>query len=187
VAHRLRREACGIFSQSSVFGVALLEAAGRRGVGCGAAHGAAGVLRGAAVAHPPRSFAGGGGCRGRGVLEHSSFGDIISFGLDGVATELLDDMAFRILPLTDVDAAELVRSVKAAPLLFGHRGAEPADVAALEDLLLRVSRLAEDLPQVAELELRPVIVGSSGVSVLHARAQISPPPVVTDLGPRRLG
>ncbi len=121
------------------------------------------------------------------VLEDSSFGNVISFGLDGVATELLDDTAFRILPLTDVDAAELVRSVKAAPLLFGHRGAEPADVAALEDLLLRVSRLAEDLPQVAELELRPVVVGSSAVFVLHARAHIAPPPVVADLGPRRLG
>ena len=67
------------------------------------------------------------------------------------------DRSARLTPLTDTDAATLIRSVRAAPLLLGHRGAPPADLTALENLLLRVARLAEDFPQVAELDLNPVI------------------------------
>ena len=85
--------------------------------------------------------------------EDPSFGAIVSFGLADVAAELLDDRAYRLAPLTDVEAAELVRAIRTAPLLFGHHGAEPVDTAALEQLLLRVSRLADDLPEVAHLEL----------------------------------
>ena len=70
-----------------------------------------------------------------------------------MATDLLGDRAYRTLPLTDLDAAELVRAPRAWPLLDGYRGSEPVDVAALEDLLLRVARLADDLPEV--LGLRP--------------------------------
>ena len=76
-----------------------------------------------------------------------------------MATDLLGDRAFRTLPLTDLDAAELVRAPRAWPLLDGYRGSEPVDVAALEDLLLRVARLADDLPEVLRLRLEPVIVG----------------------------
>ncbi len=120
------------------------------------------------------------------TADDPSFGALVSFGVGGVATELLGDHGFRVLPLTDLDAAELVRSVRAAPLLFGYRGSEPVDVAALEALLLRVTRLADDLPEVAELELNPVIVAASGVTVLGATARIAPPSARLDAGPRRM-
>jgi acyl-CoA synthetase (NDP forming)/RimJ/RimL family protein N-acetyltransferase len=120
------------------------------------------------------------------TADDPSFGALVSFGVGGVATELLGDHGFRVLPLTDLDAAELVRSVRAAPLLFGYRGSEPVDVGALEALLLRATRLADDLPEVAELELNPVVVAESGVSVLRATARIAPPAARLDAGPRRL-
>jgi acyl-CoA synthetase (NDP forming) len=110
----------------------------------------------------------------------------MSFGVGGVATDLLGDQAFRVLPLTDTDVAELVRSVRAAPLLFGYRGSEPVDVASLEQLLVRVGQLASDLPALAELGLNPVIVSGTGVSVLRATASVAQPSVRLDLGPRRM-
>ena len=82
--------------------------------------------------------------------EDAAFGPLVSFGLGGVATDLLGDQAWRAVPLTDSDASELVREPRAAPLLFGYRGAAPVDVAGVEDVLLRVARLADDLPEVAE-------------------------------------
>ena len=94
------------------------------------------------------------------IVDDPSFGALVSFGLGGVATDLLGDRAYRTLPLTDLDAAELVRAPRAWPLLDGYRGSEPVDVAALEDLLLRVARLADDLPEV--LRLTPGAGASSG-------------------------
>jgi acyl-CoA synthetase (NDP forming) len=120
------------------------------------------------------------------TADDPSFGALVSFGVGGVATELLGDHGFRVLPLTDLDAAELVRSVRAAPILFGYRGSEPVDVAALETLLLRVSRLADELPEVAELELNRVMVAVKGVRVLGAAARIALPAAQLDTGPRRL-
>jgi acyl-CoA synthetase (NDP forming) len=120
------------------------------------------------------------------TVEDPAFGALVSFGLGGVATDLLGDHGFRILPLTDLDAAELVRSVRAAPLLFGYRGSDPVDVAALEQLLLRVARLADDLPEIAELELNPVIVAPSGTYVLGATARVAVPATRLDSGPRRM-
>src|SRR5919202_1500429 len=93
------------------------------------------------------------------IVDDPSFGALVSFGLGGVATDLLGDRAYRTLPLTDLDAAELVRAPRAWPLLNGYRGSEPVDVPALEDLLLRVARLADDRPEVLRLRLEPVIVG----------------------------
>ena len=132
-----------------------------------------------------------------GAVEDATFGPLVSFGLAGVATDLLGDRAYRILPLSDIDAAELVRSVRAAPLLFGYGGAPPVDVAALEQLLLRVARLADELPDVTgpdvpagahvhSLELNPVIVGRSGLRVLAAQAQLGEPVPRADMGPRRI-
>ncbi|MGW5362107.1 bifunctional acetate--CoA ligase family protein/GNAT family N-acetyltransferase [Actinopolymorpha pittospori] len=109
-----------------------------------------------------------------GCAEDQMFGPIVSFGLAGVATELLGDLSYRIPPLTDVDAAEMVREVRAAPLLFGHHGGEHADVAALEDLLHRVARLAQDVPEVVAAELVPVLAGPDGLTVLGARVQVAP-------------
>lgn len=109
------------------------------------------------------------------TAEDPLFGPVVSFGLGGDAVGLLGDVAHRIPPLTDVDVADLVRSVRAAPKLFGHNGAEPVDVAALEDLLARLARLADELPEVAELELNPVVVTGQGLSVLDATVRVARP------------
>jgi acyl-CoA synthetase (NDP forming)/RimJ/RimL family protein N-acetyltransferase len=110
------------------------------------------------------------------TAEDPSFGAIVSFGLDDVAAELLDDRAYRLAPLTDVEAAEIVRAVRTAPLLLGHQGAEPVDTGALEDLVLRASRLADDLPEVARLDLEPVLAGPAGAVVRGARLRLAGPP-----------
>jgi acyl-CoA synthetase (NDP forming) len=119
-------------------------------------------------------------------VEDPSFGALVSVGVGGIATELLGDRAYRAVPLTDVDAAEMVRSLRAAPLLLGWRGAEPVDVGALEDLLLRVSVLLDDVPELVELRLESVLVGASGLAVLEAYAEVAPPSGRPDTGPRRL-
>jgi acetyl coenzyme A synthetase (ADP forming)-like protein len=108
-----------------------------------------------------------------GIILDPLFGPLTTLGLRGVATELLGDRSFRIVPLTDADAAELVRSLRASPLLFGYRGSPPVDIAALEDVLQRVARLAAVVPQLAELDLNPVIVSSSGVEIVDARARVA--------------
>lgn len=121
------------------------------------------------------------------TVEDPSFGPVVSFGLSDATAALLDDRAYRLAPLTDVEAADLVRAVRTAPLLFGHRGAEPVDVSALEDLLLRVAKLSDDLPEVARLELNPVFAHPSGAAVLDASLRLARPlgrrPVME---PRRL-
>ena len=109
-----------------------------------------------------------------GVVQEPVFGPLVVFGLGGVATEVLGDHAARLTPLTDTDADELIHAVHAAPLLFGHRGAPPADAGALADTLLRVSRLADDLPEVAELDLSPVIARPDGVYAVDVRVRVSP-------------
>ncbi|WP_039937340.1 acetate--CoA ligase family protein, partial [Streptomyces himastatinicus] len=113
-------------------------------------------------------------------------GAVLSFGLAGAPSELLGDTAHRLVPATDRDAAELIRSIRTAPLLFGWRGSKPVDTAALEELLLRVSRLVDDHPEVVAVDLEPVVVAQRGLSVLGASARLAPPPVRTDLGPRHL-
>ncbi|WP_327272484.1 GNAT family N-acetyltransferase [Streptomyces sp. NBC_01224] len=113
-------------------------------------------------------------------------GAVLSFGLAGAPSELLGDTAHRLVPATDRDAAELIRSIRAAPVLFGWRGAAPVDTAALEVLLLRVSRLVDDHPEVVSIALEPVVVATQGLTVLGASVRLSPPPARTDLGPRRL-
>ncbi|WP_433545309.1 GNAT family N-acetyltransferase [Streptomyces sp. CA-294286] len=113
-------------------------------------------------------------------------GPVLSFGLAGAASELLGDVAHRLVPATDRDAAELIRSIRTAPLLFGWRGSAPVDTAALEELLLRVSRLVDDHPEVVGVALEPVVVAPEGLSVLGATVRLAPPVAREDLGPRRL-
>ena len=119
-------------------------------------------------------------------VEDPLFGPVVSFGLGGDASALLGDVAHRIPPLTGVDVSDLVRSVRAAPKLFGHRGSPPADVPALEDLIARVSVLADEVPEVAELELNPVVVHPSGLSVLGADVRLARPSQRSDTGRRGL-
>ncbi|UYQ64908.1 bifunctional GNAT family N-acetyltransferase/acetate--CoA ligase family protein [Streptomyces peucetius] len=113
-------------------------------------------------------------------------GAVLSFGLAGAASELLGDTAHRLVPATDRDAAELIRTIRTAPLLFGWRGSAPVDTSALEELLLRVSRLVDDHPEVVGVSLEPVVVAQHGLTVLDASVRLAPPPPRTDLGPRRL-
>jgi acetyl coenzyme A synthetase (ADP forming)-like protein len=107
-----------------------------------------------------------------GVVHDPSFGPVIACGAGGTAVELLKDVAVRITPLTDLDAAEMVRSLATFPLLDGYRGAAKADVAALEDLLLRVSALVEAHPEIAELDCNPVKVLPDGAVVVDARIRV---------------
>jgi hypothetical protein len=120
------------------------------------------------------------------VLDDPSFGSLLSFGLSGITTELLGDRAHRVIPLSTRDAHELIRAPRAAPLLSGYGGAPAADLAALEDLALRLSCLAEDLPEVRSLRLGPVLAAPHAASVTAARVELGPPPNWRDTGPRRL-
>ena len=121
-----------------------------------------------------------------GLQDDPSFGTLVSFGLSGLVSTLLGDRAYRAVPLTDVDAATLVHEPKAAPLLTGYRGDEPADLAALRDLILRVNALAEDHPEIRSLTLEPVLAAPKGAHVANARVTLVPPPARPDTGPRRL-
>jgi len=109
-----------------------------------------------------------------GVRQEPVFGPVVVFGLGGAATGVLGDQAARLTPLTDTDADDLIRGTDATPLLSGHVGGPPADTRALADVLLRVSRLADDLPEVAEVELNPVIARPDGVTAARARVRVSP-------------
>ncbi|MEU9590649.1 GNAT family N-acetyltransferase [Streptomyces sp. NPDC048193] len=121
----------------------------------------------------------------RAVIDPAA-GAVLSFGLAGAATQLLGDVAHRLIPVTDREATSLIRSIRTAPLLFGWRGSAPVDAYALEKLLLRVSRLVDDHPEVVAVTLEPVVVAPRGLSVLGASVRLAPPPARDDLGPRTL-
>nr|WSX49386.1 GNAT family N-acetyltransferase [Streptomyces sp. NBC_00974] len=121
----------------------------------------------------------------RSVIDPAA-GAVLSFGLAGVASELLGDTSHRLVPATDRDAAGLIRSIRAAPLLFGWRGSDPVDTHALEELLLRLSRLVDDHPEVVGVALEPVVVAADGLSVLSCTVRVAHPPARGDLGPRTL-
>ncbi len=108
-----------------------------------------------------------------GVVEVPSFGPLVMFGLGGTATELLGDRSLTLLPLNRPDALEMIESLRSSPLLRGYRGAEKADLEALSDLLCRVAKLAEDLPEVVEMDLNPVVAGPSGCLVLDAKVRVA--------------
>jgi acetyl coenzyme A synthetase (ADP forming)-like protein len=109
-----------------------------------------------------------------GVTQDPSFGPLIMFGSGGVYTELIKDVALRLHPLTDLDAREMITSIKMAKLFEGFRGAPPSDIKALEDLLLRLSAMVEDLPQINELDFNPVMVmpEGEGAWVIDAKVMV---------------
>ena len=109
-----------------------------------------------------------------GVTHDRMFGPLVLLGMGGVTAELVRDTTLRLVPLTDVDAHEMVRGLRSSPLLFGYRGATPVDVRALEDVLLRVGRLVDDVPEVAELDCNPLVVSATGVLALDLKVRLAP-------------
>jgi acyl-CoA synthetase (NDP forming) len=109
-----------------------------------------------------------------GMTLDPSFGPLIVFGLGGVFVELIGDVAFRIHPLTDLDAQEMISDVRSSKLLDGYRGGEAGDVEAVAEALLRVSALIEDFPEIQEMDLNPVKVAQpgEGLSVVDARIRV---------------
>ncbi|HWX40481.1 MAG TPA: bifunctional GNAT family N-acetyltransferase/acetate--CoA ligase family protein [Blastocatellia bacterium] len=110
-----------------------------------------------------------------GVTHDSVFGPLVGFGLGGFLVELLDDIAFRVLPLTDRDAAAMIRATRAGRLLAGYRGSRPGDIAAVERLLLTLGALADLAPRIAEIDLNPVIVHpeGEGITLVDARVRLA--------------
>jgi acetate---CoA ligase (ADP-forming) len=108
-----------------------------------------------------------------GVVHDRQFGPVVACGAGGVLVELLKDVSVRLAPLSRRDAEEMVRELRSFPLLTGYRGSAAGDVAALVDTIVRVSALVEDLPQIAELDLNPVLVHASGVTVVDARIRVT--------------
>ncbi len=107
-----------------------------------------------------------------GVVHDPLFGPVVACAAGGTETELLHDVAVTITPLTDVDAARMVRSLATFPLLDGYRGAERCDVSALEDVLLRVSAMVDAHPEIAEMDFNPVIVLPRGAVIVDARVRV---------------
>ncbi|MGH7478160.1 MAG: acetate--CoA ligase family protein [Candidatus Methylomirabilales bacterium] len=104
-----------------------------------------------------------------GLTQDAQFGPVVMFGLGGIFVEVYRDVSFRLIPLTEPDAAAMIREIKASPVLQGVRGGRSADLKALADLLLTLSRMAEENPEIAEMDLNPIIVYEEGLSVVDAR------------------
>jgi acyl-CoA synthetase (NDP forming) len=113
-----------------------------------------------------------------GLVQDPVFGPLVAFGPGGSLAELIGEAGFAVAPLTDADARELVLGGKAGRLVRGFRGAPPRDVGALTDLLHRLARLGEDLPEVAELDLNPVMALPEGYVAVDARLRVARPAAV---------
>jgi acyl-CoA synthetase (NDP forming) len=111
-----------------------------------------------------------------GITEDPTFGSLVAFGLGGVHVEVLGDVRFKVAPLTDRDADDLLREIRGFRLLEGYRGHPPADLESLRQLLLRVARLAEEVPEIVELDLNPVIAlpPGQGCRIVDARIRVGP-------------
>ena len=109
-----------------------------------------------------------------GVDDDPGFGPVIAFGLGGIHVEILRDVAFRVSPLTDLDARSMIREVRGFALLEGYRGHPAADVEALEQALLRISRLVEAVPEIAEIDLNPIfaLAPGDGYRIVDARIKL---------------
>jgi acyl-CoA synthetase (NDP forming) len=119
-----------------------------------------------------------------GVVHDHTFGPVLACGAGGTSAELIKDVAVAITPVSDLDAREMIRSLKTFPLLDGYRGASPCDLAAIEDVLLRVSAMVEAHSEIAELDCNPLIAGPEGALIVDARVRVEatgPPPPVPSL------
>ena len=104
-----------------------------------------------------------------GMTTDPQFGPVMMFGLGGVMVEILKDVAFRVVPLDERDARQMIHEIKGYPVLEGFRGSEPADIGKLQELLLKVSAFVEAHPEVAELDLNPVFAYKDGAIAVDAR------------------
>ncbi|MCL5263968.1 MAG: acetate--CoA ligase family protein [Chloroflexi bacterium] len=121
-----------------------------------------------------------------GLTTNPQFGKVLMFGLGGIFTELLKDVSFRLVPIEELDAREMIGSIEGNGVLEGFRGGPAADVDAIVDILLKVSTLAESYPAIAELDLNPIIVYPRGAVVVDARIGVSRGRVETRSAPVRL-
>ncbi|MHB1568258.1 MAG: bifunctional acetate--CoA ligase family protein/GNAT family N-acetyltransferase [Solirubrobacteraceae bacterium] len=116
-----------------------------------------------------------------GVVNDRSFGPVVACGAGGTGAELIDDIAVRITPLTDLDAHEMLRSLRTFPLLDGYRGAETCDVDAIESVLARISAMVEAHPEIVELDCNPLIAHPSGAVIVDARVRVEKAPAPAPL------
>ena len=112
-----------------------------------------------------------------GLVEDPLFGPLVMFGLGGTATEILGDRALSLVPLNRPDAVALIGSLRSSKLLMGYRGSPVADIDALANVVCRVARLAEDLPEVVEMDLNPVLAGPDGCQVLDCKIRVKAPAI----------
>jgi acetyl coenzyme A synthetase (ADP forming)-like protein len=120
-----------------------------------------------------------------GVVNDRQFGPTVACGAGGTFVELLKDVSIRLTPLTHSDAQGMLRELRSFPLLKGYRGSAPADIEAVEDVILRIGALVDDHPCIAELDCNPVIASADGVTVVDARIRVEPPAPRRPLGARR--
>jgi acyl-CoA synthetase (NDP forming) len=110
-----------------------------------------------------------------GMSKDPQFGPVLMFGLGGILVEVLKDVSFRIVPLTRRDAREMIREIKGYPVLEGYRGQEPANIAVLEEMLLKVSDFVESRPEIKELDINPIFAYSDGAMAVDARVILEEP------------
>ncbi len=109
-----------------------------------------------------------------GMSKDPQFGPVLMFGLGGILVEVLKDVSFRIVPLNKRDAREMIKEIKGYPILEGYRGQEPANVAVLEDYLLKVSDFVDGRPEIKELDINPIFAYSDGAVAVDARVILEP-------------
>jgi acyl-CoA synthetase (NDP forming) len=109
-----------------------------------------------------------------GMNKDPQFGPVLMFGLGGILVEVLKDVSFRIVPLTRRDASEMIREIKGYPILEGYRGQEPADIAILEELLLKVSEFVENREEIKELDINPIFAYRDHALAIDARVILEP-------------
>ncbi len=110
-----------------------------------------------------------------GMSKDVQFGPVLMFGLGGILVEVLKDVSFRIVPITRRDAAEMIREIKGYPLLEGYRGQDPADISALEELMVKVSQFVEQNPEIKELDLNPIFAYRDSAVAVDARVILETP------------
>jgi acyl-CoA synthetase (NDP forming) len=120
-----------------------------------------------------------------GLVQDPSFGPVLACGAGGITAELIGDVSVRLTPLSEHDVTQMVRELRTYPLLCGYRGSPPCNVTALEDVLRRLGALAEDLPQVTEMDCNPVKVGRINATIVDARIRVALVEAPRPLGARR--